>query len=93
MTGGAEVIGHLRPFGESASDEVHSRFYDSTGNTLDHVYELDGDTLRIWAGEKGSPAYFEGRFEDGDRVMSGSWVYPSGGRYESVMSRAGDPEG
>ena len=59
---GLEVIGHRRPFGESASDEVHSRFYDSTGNTLDHVYELDGDTLRIWAGEKGSPAYFEGRF-------------------------------
>jgi len=57
------------------------------------VYELDGDTLRIWAGEKGSPAYFEGRFEDDDRVMSGSWVYPGGGGYDSVMSRAGDAEG
>ena len=57
------------------------------------MYELDGDTLRIWAGEKGSPAYFEGRFEDDDRVMSGSWVYPGGGGYDSVMSRAGDAEG
>ena len=24
--------------------------------TLDYVYEVDGDTLTIWGGEKGSPA-------------------------------------
>ena len=89
---GLEVIGHLRPFGEDASEHVHSRFYDNNGNTLDYVYELDGDTLRIWAGEKGSPAYFEGRFTDGDRTMSGAWVYPGGGGYDSVMTRIGDSD-
>jgi hypothetical protein len=26
-----------RPFGEPPSDEIHSRFYDSAGNTLDSV--------------------------------------------------------
>ena len=84
---GLEVIGKLRPFGEEPSEHVHSRFYDSQGKTLDYVYELTGDTLMIWAGEKGSPAHFEGRFNDNDTVMSGEWVYPGGGGYESTMTR------
>lgn len=84
---GFEVIGHLLPFGGERSEHVHSRFYDSDGNTFDYVYELDGDTLTIWAGEKGSPAYFRGTFaEDGD-TMTGPWVYPGGGGYDSTMTR------
>jgi hypothetical protein len=38
--GGIEVVGHLRSFGQPPSQAVHSRFYDSTGNTLNYVYEL-----------------------------------------------------
>lgn len=40
-----EVIGHLQPFGEPPSPEARSRAYDTRGNTLDYVYEIDGDTL------------------------------------------------
>jgi hypothetical protein len=86
---GIEVIGHLRPFGESPSEDVRSRFYDNQGNTLDYVYELDDDVLRIWAGEKGSPAFFEGRFSDGGATMAGTWTYPGGGGYDSTMIRVG----
>ena len=88
---GLEVIGHLHPFGEEVSEEIHSRFYDDGGHTFDYVYELDGDTLRIWAGEKGSPAFFEGRFIEDGRVMSGAWVYPGGGGYASTMTRTEAP--
>lgn len=56
------VIGHLRPFGEDPSPDIRSRAYDSAGNTLDYVYELEGDTLTIWGGERGSPAYYRGTF-------------------------------
>jgi hypothetical protein len=42
---GMEVIGHERPFGAEPSADIRSRFYDSMGNTLDYVYELEGDTL------------------------------------------------
>ena len=84
---GLELIGNLRPFGAEPSAEVHSRFYDTTGNTLDYVYELDGDTLTIWGGEKGSPAYFRGTFSaDGD-TLTGEWVYPGGGGYQSTTTR------
>ena len=84
---GMELIGHLRPFGEPPSPDIHSRFYDTTGDTLDYVYELDGDTLTIWGGEKGSPAYFRGTFSaDGD-TLTGEWVYPGGGGYQSTSTR------
>ena len=84
---GLEVIGHLKPFGEPAGTDLASRFYDSLGNTLDYTYEIDGDTLTIWAGPVGSPAYFRGEFTDGDRVLDGAWVYPGGGGYASTMVR------
>ena len=85
---GLEVIGHLHPFGEPAGADVVSRFYDSAGNTLDYVYELVGDTLTMWGGAKGSPAYFQGTFSADDRVVDGAWVYPGDGGYPSTMTRA-----
>jgi hypothetical protein len=81
QTIGLEVIGHLRPFGEPPSEEVCSRFYDWAGNTLDYVYELTGNTLTIWAGAKGGPAYYRGEFSADDQTLSGDWVYPDGGGY------------
>lgn len=87
---GLEVIGNERPFGAAPGEDVKSRFYDAEGNTLDYVYELEGDTLTIWGGEKGSPAYFRGTFTDGDTRMDGAWVYPGGGGYQSTMTRKGE---
>src|ERR1700737_3149931 len=64
---GVEIIGHLQPFGEEPNADMNSRAYDNVGNTLDYVYEIEGDPLIIWAGAKGSPAYFKGKFsDDGD---------------------------
>jgi hypothetical protein len=85
---GLEVIGHLRPFGEPSSEEICSRYYDSDGNTFDYVYELSGDTLTIWAGSKGSPAYYRGEFSADGQTVTGDWVYPGGGGYGSTMSRS-----
>jgi hypothetical protein len=83
---GLEIIGHLRPFGEEPSEDIKSRFYDTMGNTLDYVYELTGNTLTIWGGEKGSPAYFKGTFSVDGNSCTGNWVYPGGG-YETTMTR------
>ena len=85
---GLEVIGHERPFGAAEpGPDLKSRFYDSLGNTLDYVYELEGDTLTIWGGEKGSPAYYRGTFSADGKTCAGAWVYPEGGGYESTMTR------
>lgn len=86
---GIEVIGHDKPFMQERGEDVISRMYANDGATLDYVYELDGDTLTIWGGEKGSPAYFRGEFgADGDS-LSGAWVWPGGG-YDAAMTRVAE---
>jgi uncharacterized protein YndB with AHSA1/START domain len=84
---GIEIIGHERPFGAEPGEDIRSRFYDSTGNTLDYTYELEEDTLTIWGGEKGSPAYARGEFNDDGNTCTGAWHYPGGGGYEWTMTR------
>jgi hypothetical protein len=84
---GIEVIGHDQPFAAGPSEDIRSRFYSNTGDTIDYVYELVGDTLTIWGGEKGSPAYFRGTLSDDGNTLSGAWVYPGGGGYESTSTR------
>ena len=86
---GLEIIGHEQPFGGEPSEDIKSRYYDSMGNTFDYVYEVEGDTLTIWAGEKGSPAYYSGTFSADGNTATGEWVYPGGGGYSSTMTRTG----
>jgi len=84
---GMEIIGHLQPFGEEPSKDIKSRIYDTMGNTFEYTYEDDDDTLTIWGGEKGSPAYYKGTWSDDGNTNAGAWVYPGGGGYESTMTR------
>ena len=86
---GIEIIGHERPFGAESSEGIKSRFYSNAGDTLDYVYELEGNNLTIWAGDKGSPAYAEGTFSEDGNSGSGRWVYPGGG-YRFAMTRVSD---
>ena len=84
---GMEVIGHLHLFGAEPSEDIKSRYYGSTGETFDYVYELEGDTLTIWGDEKGSPAYYKAKFSSDGNTFSGAWVYPDGGGYEATSTR------
>ena len=83
-----EVIGHDFLFGAEPGPEIKSRFYSFLdGMTLDYVYEMQGDILTIWAGEKGSPAFYKGTFSEDGNTLTGSWVYPGGGGYDAVSTR------
>ncbi|MDQ3012467.1 MAG: hypothetical protein M3X11_17380 [Acidobacteriota bacterium] len=87
MIKGIEVIGHLQLFGEEPGQEIRTRVYSFLdGLTLDYVYELEGDTLMIWGGEKGSPAYYKATFSDDGNTLTGGWVWPGGG-YETTTTR------
>ncbi|HUG82966.1 MAG TPA: hypothetical protein VMM13_00290 [Euzebya sp.] len=89
---GIEIIGHERDFGVEPGEDIRSTFYDSAGDTLRYVYELDGETLTIWGGEKGSPAYYRGEFSAAGATLAGAWVYPGGGGYESTATRIEEEE-
>jgi hypothetical protein len=85
---GLEVIGHESKYGEAPSADIRSRYYGfSEGETLDYTYEIVDDTLTIWMGERGSPAYYEGTFDEAGDVLTGGWHYPGGGGYKTVSTR------
>ncbi|HUH07060.1 MAG TPA: hypothetical protein VML96_04545 [Egibacteraceae bacterium] len=84
---GVEIIGHERDFGSEPGEDIRSTFYDSLGDTLRYIYEIDGETLTIWGGEKGSPAHYRGEFSPDGSTFAGSWVYPGGGGYDSTATR------
>jgi hypothetical protein len=86
---GIEIIGHERPFGVELSEEIRSRFYSNTGDTIDCVYELEWDTLTIWTGERDSLAYYTGTFGDDGDTLTGAWHYPGRGGYEATSTRVG----
>lgn len=88
---GTEFIGRKRPYGaDQPSEDIHSWYFDDQGATLAYVYELEGDTLTIWAHKKDSGAYYRGTFNADGTSMTGAWVYPGGGGYESNMTRVAD---
>jgi hypothetical protein len=85
---GLEVIGHESKYGEPPSADIRSRYYGfSEGETLDYTYQVVGETLTIWMGERGSPAYYEGTFDNDGKVLTGGWHYPNGGGYSTVSTR------
>lgn len=87
---GLEIIGQERTFGSNeTSGEIKSRYYGNQGETFDYVYELEGDVLTIWGGEKGSPAYYRGEFDAVGNTIEGGWVWPGGG-YRATLNRTND---
>lgn len=38
-------------------------------------------------GEKGSPAYYQGTFNEDGNILTGAWHYPGGGGYSAVATR------
>ena len=86
---GIEIIGHLHPFEGEPTGDIRTRVYSfSDGLTLDYVYELEGDTLTIWGGMKGSPSFYRGTFAEGGDTVTGGWQWPGGG-YAANMTRIG----
>lgn len=80
---GVEYIGY-----DEESGHLRSHYFGNSPGVLEYAYELEGDVLRIWFGDVGSPARFEGRFSEDGETNTGAWTWPGGG-YESTMTRVG----
>jgi hypothetical protein len=82
-----QVIGDDRIPDSEPADAITGRLYTSNGDTLNYVCELEGDTMTIWMGEKGSPADYTGTFSADRNTIEGEWEWPDGG-YKETMTRA-----
>jgi hypothetical protein len=83
-----QIIGRDRMPGSEPADAITGRLYTNHGDTLAYVCELEGDTMTIWMGEKGSPAVYTGTFAANGDTIEGEWTWPGGG-YKETMTRAG----
>jgi hypothetical protein len=71
LVGTWEISGDVR--GKVTYEWMDGGFFR---DTLDYVYELEGDTLTIWVGERDSPAYYMGTFGDDGDTLTGAWHHP-----------------
>ena len=83
---GIEIIGYGRGWDGITNKDCTSSYFDSEGNAFTYVWDVEEDTLTIWGGEEGSPAYYQGTFSSDGNTCTGAWVFPGGG-YEPTMTR------
>ena len=85
---GAEYIGF-----DEDTGTLRSHFVDNQGSNFTYTWDLDGDDLWIWFGEKGSDNFFHGTFEESGDRYSGRWQWPEPGGvtggYEAILTREG----
>jgi hypothetical protein len=78
---GTEYIGF-----DEDTQTLRSHYMDVHGANFTYTWEIDGDKIRTWFGEKDSDNHFEGQFsEDGDSY-AGAWQWPGGG-YQATLTR------
>lgn len=55
---------------------IRSRLMGVDGARLTYTYEMKGDTLFYWFGDKGSSWFSEGKFASDGKSVSGRWRMP-----------------
>ncbi len=78
---GIEYIGF-----DEDTQTLRSHYMDTRGDNFTYTWEVQGDRLRIWFGEKGSDNFYEGKFSPDGNSGTGRWKWPGGG-YEATMTR------
>jgi hypothetical protein len=84
---GVEYIGF-----DEDTETLRSHFMDNNGSNFTYTWDLEGDTLRIWFGEKDSDNHFRGTFDETGNSYRGRWQWPDGRGgttgYEVTLTRA-----
>lgn len=57
---------------------LRSHLMDNHGANFTYTYDIQGDAITIWFGEKGSANFYRGNFSADGTVQSGRWQWPEG---------------
>lgn len=68
---------------------VRSRLMGTDGSRFTYTYDLDGNVLYYWFGEKDSPMFSRGVISGDGRHVEGRWTLPGapGGGYDWRLTR------
>lgn len=80
-----EIVGREKRFGETPGQGRTSRDYTAERDALDHVYELNGDTLTIRGTFRGSAGRYTGTFSADSDTITGASSWP--GDYSTNSTR------
>jgi hypothetical protein len=78
---GIEYIGY-----DPASDTLRSHYFGNQSEVFEYTWEIVGDSLTIWGGERGSDFHYSGQLSVDGNTNAGRWQWPGGG-YASTMAR------
>jgi hypothetical protein len=88
---GTEYIGY-----DYTQDALRSMLFSPEGPgpfcsfALEYVWQIEGDALTIWHGERGSPARFTGHIHRDAGVIEGQWEWPGGGYHATAARQPAD---
>lgn len=63
-----------------------SHLFDNFGDLFTYAWDIDGDDITIWFGQRGSDNHFKGKFTKDGNSFSGAWEWPGGG-YEATVTK------
>ncbi len=70
---------------------LRSHLMDIRGANFTYTWDIEGDTLWYWFGDKGSQNFSHGTFSKDGNTITGRWQWPEGGGkiggYEYTMTR------
>jgi hypothetical protein len=82
---GVEYIGF-----DEDSRTLRSHFMDNHGSNFSYTWDLQGNTLRIWFGDKDSDNFCIATFSEDGNSYHSRWQWPEGGAiggYEADLTR------
>jgi hypothetical protein len=70
---------------------LRSHLMDINGANFTYTWDIEGDELWYWFGDKGSDNFSHGRFSEDGNTITGSWQWPkpdgTTGGYEYTITR------
>jgi hypothetical protein len=87
---GIEYIGF-----DEDTQTLRSHLMEINGGNFTYTYDIEGDTLWYWFGDKGSDNFSHGTFSKDGNTISGRWQWKEGdgkiGGYEYTTTRVKEP--
>jgi len=70
---------------------LRSHLMGINGSNFTYTWDIEGDTLQYWFGDKSSQMFSRGTFSEDGNTVTGRWQWPEGdgqtGGYEYTMTR------